>query len=122
MSLIPAPLKSVLVDQPAEFPQLIANLVATTEEDERILASASELRDAIGSRLTTSGDTLVRSAAAVQLSDGASMLPSQPNLSANPICSVLRRDASSSSELVAWCGSTREKSWCWSLASSRLSN
>ena len=81
-SLIPGRLKSVLVDQPAEFPQLIANLVASTDEDDRILASASELRDAIGSRLTTSGDTSVRNAAAVQLNDGASMLPSQPNLSA----------------------------------------
>lgn len=80
--LLPGPLKTVFIDQPAEFPQLLADLVATTEEDERILASASELRDAIGSRFTASGDNSIRNAAAVQLSDGASLLPSQPDLSA----------------------------------------
>lgn len=81
-SLLPGPLKTILVDQPAELPGLLADLVATTEEDERILASASELRDAIGSRFTASGDSSVRNAVSVQLNDGASLLPSQPDLSA----------------------------------------
>jgi len=75
-SLIPRPLKQALIDRPSELRDLVETLVATSEEDERILASASELREAIGSRLTS------RSVAAEQLNDGAAMLPSQPNLSA----------------------------------------
>jgi hypothetical protein len=104
-SFVPGPLKSVLIDQPAEFPQLIADLVATTEEDELILASAAELRDAIGGRLYAPGDTSVRNAAA--------------STSARLICHPIvffGRDTSSSSRLVTRCGSSRSQSRRWTPA------
>jgi aarF domain-containing kinase len=46
-SILPGPLKAALIDRPAEFPQLVAALLASSQEDERILASAQELRDVL---------------------------------------------------------------------------
>ena len=47
-SFFPSPLKSLLVDQPAGIPDLIESLVASTEEDDRIIATVEELRNALG--------------------------------------------------------------------------
>jgi len=47
-SFFPSPLKSLLVDQPAGIPDLIESLVASTEEDDRIIATVEELRNAVG--------------------------------------------------------------------------
>lgn len=50
-SLFPGPLKSLLIDRPAEFEGMMESLVATTAEDERLLISIQELRDALGPRV-----------------------------------------------------------------------
>jgi len=47
-SFFPSPLKSLLLDQPAGIPDLIESLVASTEEDDRIIATVEELRNAVG--------------------------------------------------------------------------
>ena len=48
----PSPLKSLLVDRPAGIPGTIEALLATTEEDDRIIATVEELRQAIGPVVT----------------------------------------------------------------------
>jgi aarF domain-containing kinase len=57
-SLLPGPLKSFLVDRPADLPDFMEALVATTQEDERILSSFQELRNTLVGprRLTTSSN------------------------------------------------------------------
>jgi hypothetical protein len=52
-SILPGPLKAALIDRPAEFPQLVAALLASSQEDERILASAQELRDVLSTRVSS---------------------------------------------------------------------
>lgn len=47
-SFFPSPLKSLLVDRPAEIPGLIESLLASTEEDDRIIETIEELRSALG--------------------------------------------------------------------------
>lgn len=76
--LLPKPLKEALIDRPAEFPDLVEALVATSEQDERILASAVELAEAISKRTSSSGSNPLRSFAAKQLNDGATAIPSTP--------------------------------------------
>ena len=49
--LLPSPLKQALVDRPAEIPELLETLLDTNTEDEAILATATELRDALAARL-----------------------------------------------------------------------
>jgi hypothetical protein len=79
-NLMPGPLKELLINRPAALPGLIEKLVATSEQDERILESATGLRDALSSRiLPNNGGNVVRNAAAAQLNDGASMIPSAPS-------------------------------------------
>jgi aarF domain-containing kinase len=51
-SFFPSPLKSLLVDTPAGLPDLIESLVASTEEDDRIIATVNELRNAVGPMVT----------------------------------------------------------------------
>jgi hypothetical protein len=51
VNFFPAPLKSVFVDSPAEFPELIRTLLSTSPDDEKILTTATELRDVLSSRL-----------------------------------------------------------------------
>lgn len=48
----PSPLKSLLVDTPAGLPGMIESLVASTEEDDRIIATVEELRNAMGPMVT----------------------------------------------------------------------
>ena len=48
--LIPGPLKASLIDRPAELPALIDALLHTSAEDERIVATARELADALSKR------------------------------------------------------------------------
>jgi aarF domain-containing kinase len=57
VNFFPAPLKSVLVDSPAEFPELIKALLSTSPEDDKILTTATELRDVLSSRLLNGDDT-----------------------------------------------------------------
>jgi hypothetical protein len=52
-SILPGPLKAALIDRPAEFPQLVAALLASSQEDERILTSAQELRDVLSTRVSS---------------------------------------------------------------------
>lgn len=49
-NLIPGPLKAALIDRPAELPALIDALLHTSPEDERIVATAQELRSALSKR------------------------------------------------------------------------
>jgi len=51
-SFFPTSLKSLLVDTPAGLPDMIESLVATTEEDDRIIATVEELRNAVGPMVT----------------------------------------------------------------------
>lgn len=48
--LIPGPLKSALVDRPAEFPELVAALLHTSIDDERVLNTAQDLASAVANR------------------------------------------------------------------------
>merc|ERR1711937_166455 len=51
-AFFPSPLKSLLVDTPAGVPDFIEYLLASTEEDDRIIATVEELRDAVGPMVT----------------------------------------------------------------------
>jgi len=51
-AFFPSPLKSLLVDTPAGVPDFIESLLASTEEDDRIIATVEELRDAVGPMVT----------------------------------------------------------------------
>ena len=53
-SILPGPLKAALIDRPAEFPELVAALLASSQEDEGILASVQELRDVLSTRVSSS--------------------------------------------------------------------
>lgn len=50
-SFFPSPLKSLLIDRPAEIPDLIESLIASTDEDDKIIETIEELRDVLGPRL-----------------------------------------------------------------------
>ncbi len=52
VSFFPSPLRSLLIDTPAGLPDMIESLVATTEEDDRIIATVEELRNAVGPMVT----------------------------------------------------------------------
>jgi hypothetical protein len=77
-TLLPGPLKEALVDRPAALPELIMELVELEAEDERILANAQELRDAVGPRIQENVN--IRGAFSNQLADGASGVPSLPDI------------------------------------------
>lgn len=76
-ALLPAEVKKAIIDQPALLPQLVEELLHATSEDERILTTADELREVIGARLDNAS---LRSALAQNLSDGASIIPSTPDI------------------------------------------
>ena len=59
--------------------ELVDELLRLSNEDEKILTTASELREVIGSRFE---GTSLRNALADNLSDGASIIPSTPELPA----------------------------------------
>jgi hypothetical protein len=82
-------LKEALVDRPAALPEFQEALVALTYEDERILASAKELRDALGPRIVVSSDNNMRNVAARQWNDGAAIIPSSPNVNFEAVSSFL---------------------------------
>jgi len=77
-ALLPEEVKKAIIDQPALLPQLIDELLHATAEDKRILTTADELREAIGGRFENSS---LRSTLAQNLSDGASIIPSTPDIS-----------------------------------------
>lgn len=49
-NLLPGPLKAALIDRPAELPDLVNALLHTSAEDERIVANAQELAEALSKR------------------------------------------------------------------------
>jgi len=53
VSFVPSPIKSIL-DRPAELQNLVESVLIPSNEDEQILTTASELRDAFSSRVKTS--------------------------------------------------------------------
>ena len=77
-SLLPDEVRKVLIDRPALIPELVEELLHPTSEDERILSTAEELREILGSRLENNS---LRSALAQNLSDGASIIPSTLEIS-----------------------------------------
>jgi hypothetical protein len=84
-NFLPGPFKNTFINGPAGLSEFVESLLAPTVEDDRILATAVELRDALGPRLFNAdvGDNTdgVRSALAQQLSDGALGMPrSIPNV------------------------------------------
>jgi predicted unusual protein kinase regulating ubiquinone biosynthesis (AarF/ABC1/UbiB family) len=50
-NLMPKSLREAFVDRPSDFSHLVESLIASTEEDERILSTAQELRDTFGPRV-----------------------------------------------------------------------
>merc|ERR1711957_933528 len=50
-SALPDSVKEALFDRPANLPDLLESLVATTPEDERVLSNIQELGDALGPRI-----------------------------------------------------------------------
>lgn len=50
--VFPPQLRSILVDRPAELPEFFEQLVGSTAEDERLLASIQELGNTLGPRIT----------------------------------------------------------------------
>ncbi len=84
-SFLPEELKKAIVDRPADFPRLVDDLLKSTSEDEKLLSMTSELQQVLGGRLE---NTSLRSAMAENLSDGASIVPSLPDLSPG-LCSIV---------------------------------
>lgn len=78
-SLLPDDIRKAIIDTPADLPRLVDELLFPTVEDERMLTTAKELREVIGIRLENNS---IRSELANNLSDGASIIPSTPDLSA----------------------------------------
>ena len=76
-SLLPEGVKKALVDSPADLPDQIDSLLSLGAQDERILTTASELQEVVGSRFENND---LRSALAQNLSDGASIFPSTPEI------------------------------------------
>jgi predicted unusual protein kinase regulating ubiquinone biosynthesis (AarF/ABC1/UbiB family) len=77
-SLLPENVKKAIIDSPADFPRLVDELLYPTSEDERILSTARELQEVLGGRIENNS---LRGALADNLSDGASMIPSIPDIS-----------------------------------------
>ncbi|KAL7542745.1 hypothetical protein ACHAXR_012087 [Thalassiosira sp. AJA248-18] len=77
-SLLPEDIKRVMIDSPADFPKLVEELLYPTSEDERVLSTARELQEVLGGRFE---NTSLRSVLAENLSDGASLIPSTPDIS-----------------------------------------
>mmetsp|Transcript_18961 Transcript_18961/g.27784 ORF Transcript_18961/g.27784 Transcript_18961/m.27784 type:complete len:956 (+) Transcript_18961:192-3059(+) len=80
--LPPGPLRDALIERPAMLADILDELTATSEEEGRVLASARELTNAIGTRVFENDNKeggLVRGQIAGQLSDGASSVPSVPS-------------------------------------------
>jgi len=88
-SAVPGTLKEALFDRPANLPDLLESLIASTPEDERVLSTIQDLSDAVAPRIFTDGAGVsndgvngVRNALAGQLSDGALAIPqSLPTIS-----------------------------------------
>ena len=76
-SILPEGVRKALVDSPADLPDLIDSLLSLGAQDERILTTASELQEVVGSRFENND---LRSALAQNLSDGASIIPSTPDI------------------------------------------
>jgi aarF domain-containing kinase len=76
-NLFPGPLKAALIDNPAKLFELVETLVAVSAEDERILASAGELRDALSTR--NSNPAHINGAATTSVSSNGSLLPARSN-------------------------------------------
>ena len=77
-ALLPDEVKKAIIDRPALIPQLVEELLHPSTEDERILSTAQELQEVLGSRLENNS---LRSALAQNLSDGASIIPAAPEIS-----------------------------------------
>ena len=77
-ALLPEDIKAAIIERPADIPKLVDELLHPTAEDERILSAAKELRKVLGGRFENSS---LRSALAQNLSDGASIIPSTPEIS-----------------------------------------
>lgn len=77
-ALLPDDLKKAIIDRPALIPELVEELLHPSTEDERILSTAKELQEVLGSRIENNS---LRSALAQNLSDGASIIPAAPEIS-----------------------------------------
>lgn len=82
-AFFPTPLKSLLVDTPAGLPDMIESLVASTEEDDRIIATVEELRNAVGPMVT---DGIA--SRSMMPSDSGDGSPSQENNNNNVLSTV----------------------------------
>ena len=76
--LLPENVKKAIIDTPADLPRLLDELLHLTSDDDRILSTASELQEVVGGRFENRS---MRSLLAENLSDGASIIPSIPDIS-----------------------------------------
>lgn len=76
--LLPENVKKAIIDSPADLPRLVDELLQLTSEDDRILSTASELQEVVGGRFENRS---LRSVLAENLSDGASIIPTIPDIS-----------------------------------------
>jgi len=76
-ALLPKEIKDATIDRPALLPQLIEELLHPSSEDEKLLSTAQELQEVLGSRLENNN---LRSVLAQNLSDGASIIPAAPEI------------------------------------------
>eukprot|EP00538_Stauroneis_constricta_P000412 CAMPEP_0119563014 /NCGR_PEP_ID=MMETSP1352-20130426/22222_1 /TAXON_ID=265584 /ORGANISM="Stauroneis constricta, Strain CCMP1120" /LENGTH=973 /DNA_ID=CAMNT_0007611537 /DNA_START=26 /DNA_END=2944 /DNA_ORIENTATION=- len=84
--LVPEPLKAAFINRPAEFQGLIESALATSSEDEKILATAAELREVVTSQLSS---TASHDGSATENKAG---LTSQPNADLSMLLSTLSDD------------------------------
>jgi len=76
-SFLPQNVKKILIEAPAGIPDYLDELLGLDIEDEKILSTAQELQEVVGSRFENQN---LRSALAQNLSDGASIIPSTPEI------------------------------------------
>jgi aarF domain-containing kinase len=84
-NFLPGPLQDALINRPAELPHLLEMLVSMTPEDERILTTAQELRDAVSKSGAFGNNGEVNK-------DGTS--PAQPAFSTSSVTSLLQDEES----------------------------
>jgi len=84
-NFLPGPFKNTFINGPTELSELVESLLSSTPEDDRVLATAQELSDAISPQIfdanTGNNQDGIGSLLSQQLSDGALGAPSIPNLS-----------------------------------------
>jgi hypothetical protein len=83
----PSPLRSLLIDRPADLPDMVQSLLAATDEDERILSAAQELGDMVEAQIRTTAGGIGVGAGA----DGTSSSPDATDAAGDPLLDAAQR-------------------------------